>query len=98
MDFAEGGVEEGLAGLDLAFGEVPSAVAEDEEHGAIGSEDDSAGGSDVAHVSLEEAEEPEGEVEGVIFIADEHGMMGLLEFELEEGLVFIAEGEGGCGE
>ena len=32
LDFAEGGLEEGLAGFDLPLGEVPAAVALDEEH------------------------------------------------------------------
>ncbi len=66
--FSEGGLEEGLAGLDLAFGEVPTAVALDEEHGAIRGSDDAAGGTDITHAALEDSQHPQGDVEGVIFI------------------------------
>lgn len=51
--FAKGGLEESLTGLNLAFGEVPAAVAQDEEHGVVGSGDDATGSADVAHAAFQ---------------------------------------------
>ena len=69
LDFAEGGLEECFAGLDFALGEVPTAVAEDEEHTSVGCGDDAACGADKDDVALEEEQQSEGDVEGVVFVA-----------------------------
>lgn len=71
--FAEGGLEERLAGFHFAFWEVPAAVALNEEHGAVGGCDDAAGGADPPRVAFQEAQQAEGDVEGVVFIAEFHG-------------------------
>ena len=72
FDFAEGGLEECFAGFDFAFGEVPAAVASDEEHGAVGGGDYAASGTDPPHSTLQEAQQAERDVEGVVFIAEFH--------------------------
>lgn len=72
LDFAEGGLEEGLASLDLAFGKVPATIALDEEHGAVGSGDDAAGSADPLHAAFHVPQQAEGNVESVIFIAKFH--------------------------
>ena len=62
-------MEEGFTDFDLAFGEVPTAVTEDEEHGSVGGGDDAAGGTDVARVTLQQSQKPQRNIECVIFIA-----------------------------